>query len=473
MKKYQFIIALLLLVGSARWLSAQNNPEYLGLPGDNLNLYAVMDLFRESETLEAFERSLNDPDLMINNLDLNGDNYVDYLMVFDYPDDKVHNIVLRVALNETEYQDVAVFVIEKFANNSVMIQLIGDELLYGKNYIVEPNYSETPNPGYAGKTTTVTRVDKNVKVVHTTYYEVARWPVIVHIHRPAYVVWRSSWRWGYYPTYWSAWHPYYYHYYYGYHYGWNSHYYAYYRPWHHMRYAHFNKVYYSGIRHYSPTVVININKNYYGNTYSRPETRAEGERVYAQRVSSGSTVPTRGANRSVVEDQNSRGTQTGGTVIRANTPQVGSSSQRAVGGASDNAVKRAERPVQAVRANDTERKAVPASGNASRTSKPVEVNRPTSNTGRTGSAGTVRSSTPAASTPAATTPSTVKRSGTSTTVQKPTSTRAATAPTQTVQKAAKSTTPQSSTPAKRATSEVKTASPASTPNTAGARRQNR
>ncbi|NSW95826.1 MAG: hypothetical protein HPY62_14045, partial [Bacteroidales bacterium] len=48
--------------------------EYLGLPGDNLNLYAVMKLFQESETLEGFERSLNDENSRINNLDLNGDN---------------------------------------------------------------------------------------------------------------------------------------------------------------------------------------------------------------------------------------------------------------------------------------------------------------------------------------------------------------------------------------------------------------
>ncbi len=204
-------------------VSAQNNPEeYLGLPGDNLNLYATMKLFQESETLEAFERDLNDEKSKINNLDLNGDNLVDYITVTDYVEGTVHTIVLRTALNKKESQDVAVFTVQKFKDGSVQIQLIGDEALYGKNYIVEPIYAETPNPGYKGTTV----YTDNVKVVTTTYYEVAAWPVIRFIYNPYYVSWNSSWYWGYYPVYWNPWRPYYWHYYYGYHYNWYNDYYS-------------------------------------------------------------------------------------------------------------------------------------------------------------------------------------------------------------------------------------------------------
>ena len=146
---YTSIIAIL-LAGTSIY-AAQNSPEdFLGLPGDNLNLFAVMNLFQNSETLEAFERELNKPETMINNLDLNNDNRVDYIMVFDYNEDNIHSIVLRVALNQQEYQDVAVFTVQRFADGSVQIQLIGDEDLYGPDYIVEPVYAETPNPGYKG-----------------------------------------------------------------------------------------------------------------------------------------------------------------------------------------------------------------------------------------------------------------------------------------------------------------------------------
>lgn len=306
MKKIILFSVIALMFAGANQLEAKNKPEeFLGLPGDNLNLYAVMNLFQESETLEGFERSLNDPKTMINNLDLNGDNYVDYIMVLDYPDDKIHNIVLRVALNKNEFQDVAVFTVEKFRDGSVAIQLIGDEALYGPNYIIEPMYDETPNPGYTANIRKKSRYDRKVTVVRTTYYEVAQWPVIVYISRPTYRVYRSSWSWGYYPEYWSPWSPHYWHFYYGYHYNWHGHYYAHYRPWGHYRCGRYRTVYYTNIRNYSPVVIVNVNKGVYKTTYSRPEKRAEGERYYAKRVSEGTTIP--GRSRPVDSGTVSRG----------------------------------------------------------------------------------------------------------------------------------------------------------------------
>jgi hypothetical protein len=75
MKKLIITSILALLLTGVSMLKAQDYPEeYLGLPGDNLNLYAVMDLFQKSETLEGFERDLNAENTRINNLDLNGDN---------------------------------------------------------------------------------------------------------------------------------------------------------------------------------------------------------------------------------------------------------------------------------------------------------------------------------------------------------------------------------------------------------------
>ena len=144
-------IFILVLAAVTVCVTAQDYPEeYLGLPGDNLNLYAVMNLFQQSETLEGFERSLNDEESMINNLDLNGDNLIDYITVSDYVEGDIHTIVLRTPLKRNDQQDIAVFVVEKMRNNAMQIQLIGDEALYGPNYIVEPIYAETPNPGYTG-----------------------------------------------------------------------------------------------------------------------------------------------------------------------------------------------------------------------------------------------------------------------------------------------------------------------------------
>ncbi len=280
MKKLIIISIFAILTSVAGIATASNyQDEYLGLPGDNLNLYATMKLFQESETLEGFERSLNDQNSHINNLDLNGDNLVDYISVMDYVDGDAHTIVLRTQLNRNETQDIAVFTVQRFNHGTAQIQLIGDEALYGKNYIVEPIYTdsqETPNPGYMGNTTVIT----TPAPVAVTTYQVATWPIIRFIFRPGYVCWHSSWSWGYYPSYWDPWRPYYWHTYYGYHSHFNDYYYAHYHYWNHYRYHRYHDFYYGRVRSYSPNVTTRIREGNYRTTYSRPDLRTRGDDLY-------------------------------------------------------------------------------------------------------------------------------------------------------------------------------------------------
>ncbi len=341
MKAIQAIYMLIVFAAATTVMTAQDYPdEYLGLPGDNLNLYAVMNLFQESETLEKFEQNLNSEESMINNLDMNGDNLIDYISVSDYVDGNVHSIVLRAALDRNEQQDVAVFVVEQLSNGAVQIQLIGDEALYGQNYIVEPIYAETLNPGYTGKT-----YRSNVNVVTTSYNDIAAWPLIRFIHHPGYSVWRSSWHWGYYPTFWRPWKSHYYHYYYGYHYQWQNQYYTHYRHWDRFRCRNYNTYYRNNVRVYSPTVVININKGQYRNTYSRPDQRRAGERYYEQTSSNrrnanragdnsvrSNSQPSRSSKGSTVQRSQPSRSSKGSTVKRSSskksTPSVQRSSSR-------------------------------------------------------------------------------------------------------------------------------------------------
>lgn len=275
MKK--LIITSILAVLTAAWttIMAQDKPqEYLGLPGDNLNLYAVMKLFQESKTLEDFERSLNDENSKINNLDLNGDGLVDYITVTDHVDGNVHTIVLQDQLSQNEKQDVAVFTVQKFSDGSAQIQLVGDEDLYGKNYIIEPVYNtETPNPGYVGN-------NGNVTVAGNTTVVIADWPLVRFIFTPGYVMWHSAWYWGYYPPYWHPWRPFFWDYYYGYHYRLYPEYYRYYHRWEYPRYARYNDFYYNGIRSHSTVVINRIHDGNYKDTYSHPEQRRDGEALY-------------------------------------------------------------------------------------------------------------------------------------------------------------------------------------------------
>jgi hypothetical protein len=322
MKKFLITSILTLLVASGSSLLAQDKPaEYLGLPGDNLNLYAVMDLFQKSETLEAFERALNDKDSRINNLDLNGDNYTDYITVNDHVEGDIHTIVLQDQLSRNEKQDIAVFTVERFHNGSVQIQLIGDEALYGRNYIIEPIYAdntnETPNPGYTG-------YNDNNRVVRTTYVEVAAWPMMRFIYQPHYTVWRSSWYWGYYPTYWHSWNPFYWDYYYGYYHNWYPEYYRHYRHWEHPRYTRYNEFYYSSIRSHSPEVNVRIKEGHYKSTYSHPEQRRDGEVLYTSLHSDRSSTST--GNNSASSSR--RGSDSRSTEVTTPSRNNGSSVRR-------------------------------------------------------------------------------------------------------------------------------------------------
>ena len=325
MKTLVAISVLIALLASGVSVMAQTqNEDYLGLPGDNLNLFAVMKLFQESKTLEEFERTLNDENSRINNLDLNNDNYIDYISVFDNVYGDVHNIVLQVAINEREKQDVAVFTVERDKKGNVILQLTGDRLLYGENYIIEPNYddtviNETPNPGYTGNARTVN--GRNVNVVRTTVVEVATWPLVTYIYSPGYVVWRSSWYWGYYPQYWRPWRPHYWHYYYGYHYNYYDYYYSYYRPWHHHRHTYWNDYYYRPHHVNSTTVNVYLRDGRYKTTYSRPEERVKGQALY---TSTHRDNPTRRTESVRVADQNRRSpsgeaTRSSSTRSRSNT----------------------------------------------------------------------------------------------------------------------------------------------------------
>jgi hypothetical protein len=282
MKKYIFTLFLLV---AATGISVRVNgqtPDYLGLPGDNLNLFAVLKLFQESQTLEVFERDLNNEDTHINNLDLDQDGRIDYIRVVDHADGDYHTIVLQDALSPKDIQDVAVFTVNRDRHGHVSIQLTGDEALYGRDYIVEPNYAdldynETPNPGYAGYSTVN---GETVVVNRTTTVEVAAWPLIRFMFLPTYVVWNSPWYYNYYPTYWHPWRPYYWHYYYGYHYNWDPYYYGHYRVYHYHRDPYWHDSYYSQRRHYSPVVANHVESGSYRKTYSHPDSRKAGYNMY-------------------------------------------------------------------------------------------------------------------------------------------------------------------------------------------------
>lgn len=173
----------------------QDSIDLLGLPGDNLDLYAVLTLFQKSKTIEAFEKSLNDEKTGINNLDLNLDKKVDFIKVVTKKDGDAFSFILQVDVNEKETQDVAIILVSKDKKDVVSIQMVGDPDLYGKDYVIEPkgNSSITANPGYQGEDPVVV----NVPATQTVVVQSA--PIVQYVYSPAYVPYVPPYHYGYYP----------------------------------------------------------------------------------------------------------------------------------------------------------------------------------------------------------------------------------------------------------------------------------
>jgi hypothetical protein len=144
---------------------------------EGLDLQAVSELFKESENLEAFEKSLNDPELGINNLDLDENGEVDFIRVVEETDGDSRMVILQDCLGEDEFQDVATIEIEK-SDEDYNMQVQGNDELYGEGYYVEP--------------------------VHV---HIHAWPIVTWLYRSTHRPYWSAYYFGYYPWWWRVRHP--------------------------------------------------------------------------------------------------------------------------------------------------------------------------------------------------------------------------------------------------------------------------
>ena len=107
-------------------------------PSQGLDLSAVAELFKDSNDLETFEKSLNSSDNGINNLDLNDDEKVDFIRVSEQSKDETRLIVLQTPLGENDFQDVATIAVERETSGNYNLQVQGNETIYGANYYIVP-----------------------------------------------------------------------------------------------------------------------------------------------------------------------------------------------------------------------------------------------------------------------------------------------------------------------------------------------
>lgn len=218
-------LGLIMLAGPTFNTFAQES-DSTGMPGDNFDLQGALNLFKESKNLEDFEKKLNSESSHVNNLDLNGDNKIDYIRVIDKKEGNSHAILLQIPVNKKESQDIAAIAIEKKSDKEAQLQIIGNESIYGEETIMEP-IDEKEIKKSSGPAT----LSAPVIVFVNVWY----WPCVQYIYDPFYDPWYSPYYWGYYPSWWNPWPPVYYHVYYQrmyYYHGWCQ-----YTPYYHVPHA--------------------------------------------------------------------------------------------------------------------------------------------------------------------------------------------------------------------------------------------
>jgi hypothetical protein len=352
MKKIFFPIAIMMCLSGQPGFSQtekktdkseQDVPE-LGLPGDNLDLYAVLEVFQKSKTIEAFEKTLNDEKEKINNLDLNLDKKVDFIKIVTKKDGESYTFILQVDVSKNEKQDVAIILLDRDKDKKISLQIVGDEELYGKDYVVEPkgNSSITANPGYVGPDP----VTKDVPASTTTTVVVQSAPIVQYVYSPAYVPYYPPYYYGYYPPYFAfatvmavgIYRHNHYHYHGGYHGG-------HYGGGNTVVINNRNSVnhYNNNSRNRSSTVSDNMSRGNYGNnrsgtgasgnrpsagTSNRPSTGSSASRPSAGTSNRPSTGTSASANRPSTGTSNRPST---GTSASANRPSTGTSNRASTG----------------------------------------------------------------------------------------------------------------------------------------------
>jgi hypothetical protein len=227
------------------------------VPGDQFSLEGALELFKKSASPEEFEKMLNSPDSKVNNLDLNGDSYIDYIRVLDRNEGNVHVFVLQAVISESESQDIAVIELEKLSNGKAVLQIVGDEDIYGVTTIIEPTREVRT---YAGTTTTRSVVN------------VWAWPSVQYVYGPYYSGWVSPWGWHHRPRWYRTWRPIAYVHYYPI---WRP-YYAYYVPCHTRRVVYAHHIY----RPHRTTSVV-VHKRY-DSKISRYRTERRNDERYGR-----------------------------------------------------------------------------------------------------------------------------------------------------------------------------------------------
>ena len=216
-------------VVAAGSVAAQEQNMSTGLPGDQFSLSGALESFKKSTSPEEFEKLLNKAGNDVNNLDLNHDGSVDYIKVIGKKDTEkdVQLFILQVPVTEDENQDIAVIELERTGESEAVIQIVGDQDIFGEEVIIEPLKDNEDGGSLfnTGGNNHGPSYTSNLSQNSGLFCNVWGWPSVQYVYSPFYTGWISPWSWydepywwePYAPLGWSYWYPrrsYYQHYYY-------------------------------------------------------------------------------------------------------------------------------------------------------------------------------------------------------------------------------------------------------------------
>ena len=126
---------------------------------ENLDLQAVGELLQRADDAEEFEYLLNSDESGVNNLDLNGDGYTDYISVREFDDryDDERGFSLFSMFGPEEIQEICTIIFDRDRYDGyngyndgyypgARVLLTGNDQIYGDNYYYESNWLDRSLP---------------------------------------------------------------------------------------------------------------------------------------------------------------------------------------------------------------------------------------------------------------------------------------------------------------------------------------
>ncbi len=203
--KATFLSILSALVVSAGSLTAQEQKSFTGLPGDQFSLNGALEAFKRSASPEEFEKKLNSTDNDVNNLDLNNDGKVDYVKVIGKKEKDVQLFILQVPIDGDENQDIAVIELERKGPDEAVIQIVGDQDIFGEEVVVEPLNENEKETSFFNNGENINRGPSGSGFIESNglFCNVWGWPSVQFVFSPFYVGWVSPWSWYDEPYWWT------------------------------------------------------------------------------------------------------------------------------------------------------------------------------------------------------------------------------------------------------------------------------